>query len=156
MPTLKKYKKMENAFYAKASARLTASGGRFRAFLARVGVAGRQKLTIMLIPHTEKKIINLQLSFFAMAGLIAAAAIVLFAFVFSAARFSDTARRLQNRSDDLKSTQADLDSIRDETSRLVTAAKRFETSLSGTLARIGAQSSAPDSQVQQGDLASFF
>ncbi len=156
MPSLKKYKKLENAFYSRVSARLRARTGRFKAFLARVGVAGRQKLTIMLIPHTEKKIINLQLSFFAMAGLAAALAIILFVFVFSAARFSDTAHRLQNRSEDLKSTQADLDSIRDETSRLVTAAKRFETSLSGTLARIGAQPSASDSQVQKGDLASFF
>jgi murein DD-endopeptidase MepM/ murein hydrolase activator NlpD len=110
----------------------------------------------MFIPHTEKKILNLQLSFFALGGLVLAAGIVLFAFVFSAARFSGTARQLQSRSDDLKATQADLDAFRDTTGHLVTAAKRFETALSGTLSKVGVKPSAPDSAVQQGDLASFF
>jgi len=154
--TLKNYKKMENALFARISARCSTAFSGFVAFLRKVGVAGRQKLTIMFIPHTEKKILNLQLSFFALAGVFMAAGIVFFAFVFSAARFSDTANRLQNRSEDLKSTQTDLDSLRDQVSRLVTAAKRFETALSGTLSRIGVKPSAPDSAIQTGDLASFF
>jgi len=154
--TLKKYKKMENVWYARLSARIAAAFASFRALIGRIGVAGRQKLTIMLIPHSEKKILNLQFSLFTLAGILFATGLVLFIFVFSAARFSDTAHRLQSRSEDLKTTQSDLDAIRDQTSRLVTAAKRFQTALSGTLTRIGTSPSAPDSPVQQGDLASFF
>lgn len=156
MSTLKKYKKMENVWYARLSARIAAAFASFRALIGRIGVAGRQKLTIMLIPHSEKKILNLQFSLFTLAGILFATGLVLFVFVFSAARFSDTAHRLQSRSEDLKTTQSDLDAIRDQTSRLVTAAKRFQTALSGTLTRIGTSPSAPDSPVQQGDLASFF
>lgn len=156
MSTLKKYKKMENAWYARLSARMVAALSRLKALIARIGVLGRQKLTIMLIPHSEKKILNLQFSLFALAGILCATGLALFLFVFSAARFSGTAHRLQSRSEDLKTTQSDLDAIRDQTSRLVTAAKRFQTALSGTLTRIGASPSTPDSPVQQGDLASFF
>jgi murein DD-endopeptidase MepM/ murein hydrolase activator NlpD len=154
--TLKKLKKRENAVYTRFSARFSAAFSSTKSFFARLGVAGRQKLTIMFIPHTEKKILNVQLSFFALAGLFCAVGLVLFAFVFSAARFTGTARQLQSRTDDLKTTQADLDAFRDTTGHLVTAAKRFETALSGTLSRIGVKPSAQDSAVQQGDLASFF
>ena len=154
--TLKKLKKTENAAYARFSARLSANASSVRGFFKRLGVAGRQKLTIMFIPHTEKKILNLQLSVFALVGLSCAVGIVFFAFVFSAARFSDTARQLKNRSDDLAATQADLDAFRDSTGHLVTTAKRFEAALSGTLSRIGVRPSGQDSAAQRGYLASFF
>ncbi|MDA8426174.1 MAG: M23 family metallopeptidase [Treponema sp.] len=156
MSTLKKYKKMENDMFSRLTARFSAAAGRFKAFGDRVGLAGRQKITIMLIPHSEKKILNLQFTVFTLAGIVFAAGLGLFVFVFSAARFSDTAHRLQSRSEDLKTTQSNLDQLRDQTSRLVVAAKRFQTALSGTLSKIGTAPSTPDSPVQQGDLASFF
>jgi len=154
--TLKNYKKMENALYTRLSARL---GSAFRSFgesLRRLRKAGKQKLTIMFIPHTEKKIFNLQISFFALGGIVVALALVILSSVFFTVRFTDTSRRLQNSSQDLKTSQADLDAIRDQTSHLMTAAKRFEAALSGTLARIGAKPATPDDATQQGDLASFF
>jgi murein DD-endopeptidase MepM/ murein hydrolase activator NlpD len=147
---------MENALYARVSARIAAALASFRASLARIKTAGRQRITIMLIPHTEKRIVNLQLSFFALGGIVAAAGLILLAFVFSAARFSDTANKLHSRSSDLASTQADLDAIRDQTSQLVVAAKRFESALSGTLGQVGTGPAGPNSPVQTGDLASFF
>jgi murein DD-endopeptidase MepM/ murein hydrolase activator NlpD len=147
---------MENALYARASARFKAAFASFRASFARFRTAGRQKITIMLIPHTEKKILNLQLSFFALGGIVFAAGLILLAFVFSAARFSDTANRLQSRSSDLASTQGRLDAIREQTGQLVTAAKRFQSALNGTLLRSGTRPSGPNSPTQTGDLASFF
>jgi len=154
--TLKNYKKKENALYARLSARL---GSAFRSFgesLRKIRKAGKQKLTIMFIPHTEKKIFNLQISFFALGGIVFALALVILSSVFFTVRFTDTARRLQNSSQDLKTSQADLDAIRDQTSHLMTAAKRFEAALTGTFARIGAKPATPDDATQQGDLASFF
>jgi murein DD-endopeptidase MepM/ murein hydrolase activator NlpD len=154
--TLNKYKKKENALFSRASARTGASFSSFKAFFARMRTLGRQKLTIMLIPHTEKRILNFQLSFFALGGILLGVGILFFAFVFSAARFSDTANKLQSRSSDLASTQANLDAIRDQTSQLVISAKRFENALSGSLGRIGTRPSDPSSPAQSGDLASFF
>lgn len=156
MSTLRTYKKMENALYSRVSARLGTAMRSLGAFSRRILKAGRQKLTIMFIPHTEKSIFNIQLSFFALAGIVFAFGSILFASVFFTARFSDTNRRLQSRSDDLKTSQADVDAFRDEANNLVTAAKRFETALSGTLARVGVRESGPEAAVQRGDLASFF
>lgn len=156
MSTLKKYKKMENALYTRLSARLGSAFRSFGEFLQKVRKAGKQKLTIMFIPHTEKKIFNLQISFFALGGIVVVLALVVLSSIFLTVRFTDTARRLENSSQDLKTSQADLDAIRDQTSHLMTAAKRFEAALAGTLARIGAKPAAPDDATQQGDLASFF
>lgn len=154
MSTLKKYKNLENALWSRVSARIAAAFASFKAFLSRTRKAGRQKLTIMLIPHTEKRIINVQLSFFALGGILVAAGLVFCVFLFSAARFSDTANRLQSRSSDLASTQTRLEAIRDQTGQLVTAAKRFESALSGTLGRIGTKPAA--SGTQGADPVSFF
>jgi murein DD-endopeptidase MepM/ murein hydrolase activator NlpD len=147
---------MENALYTRLSARLGSAFRSFRESLRTFRKAGKQKLTIMFIPHTEKKIFNLQISFFALGGIVVALALVVLSSVFFTVRFTDTSRRLQNSSQDLKTSQADLDAIRDQTSHLMTAAKRFEAALSGTLARIGAKPATPDDATQQGDLASFF
>jgi len=150
-----KKNKKENAPLARVSARVAAAFASFKASLARIKTAGRQKITIMLIPHTERRIVNIQLSFFALGGILAAAAVVVLAFVFSAARFSDTANKLHSRSSDLASTQADLEAIRTQTGQLVVAAKRFESALSGTLGKIGAAPPGPDSSARGGDLSSL-
>jgi murein DD-endopeptidase MepM/ murein hydrolase activator NlpD len=154
--TLGKYRKMENALFARFFSRVANAFASTRDFFRRVNVAGRQKITIMLIPHTEKKILNLQLTFFGLAGILLAAGVVACAFVVSAVRFSDTAGRLHARSSDLAATQASLDAMRDQAGELVTAAKRFESALSGTLVRVGARPAESSSPTQSGDLASFF
>ena len=65
MSTLRNNKKKEKA---RVPVRSAVAGASFRVFLSRVRKAGRQKLTIMLVPHTEKRILNLQLSYFALWG----------------------------------------------------------------------------------------
>jgi len=161
--TLKKSKKMENVLFARASARIASSFASFKAFRSRVKAAGRQKLTIMLIPHTEKKVINIQLSFFGVGFILACVGLVVLAFLFSAARFSDTANKLQTRSSDLATTQADLRAIRAHTKELIVSSRRFESALMGSLdttstkpaavspASVGVQAAAPAPTVASTD-----
>ncbi|MEI6874684.1 MAG: M23 family metallopeptidase [Spirochaetota bacterium] len=156
MSTLRKYKKAENAFFGRVLGKTQLGFRSLGAFFSRLGKNGRQKLTIMFIPHTEKRIFNLQLSFFALGGIAIAVAGVLSLSVYVLTRFGDTASILRARSQDLTSAQANLDATRDEVGRLVTAARRFEVALTQTVARVGAIPSSPDSAVQRGDLASFF
>jgi murein DD-endopeptidase MepM/ murein hydrolase activator NlpD len=153
---LRKYKRAENAFFGRVSGRAKVGLASLSSFFARMGASGRQKLTIMFIPHTEKRIFNLQLSFFALVGLVATVAVVLAAAVFMISRFTDTSSVLKARSQDLSNAQASLDAMRDETGRLVIAARRFEVALTQTVARVGTRPSSPDSAAQRGDLASFF
>lgn len=150
MSTLKKEKEKGSSVDARTATSPLA------AFLSRIGAKGRQKLTIMLIPHSEKRIVRIQMSFFALGGLLFFVVALAGAFIFSAARFSDTAGKLQSRSSDLASTRASLEAIQKQTSDLVTAARRFESALSGTLDRVGSKPASATASVQGGDPVSFF
>ncbi|HSV56102.1 MAG TPA: M23 family metallopeptidase, partial [Magnetospirillaceae bacterium] len=118
--------------------------------------SGRQKLTIMLVPHTEKRILNLQLSFFGLGGIIIAFGVVLSVSVLATSRFGNISRMLSGKVADLSSTQADLDAVRDETTTLIKAARNFEAALSSTLSQIGIQPSSSSSGNRDGDLSAFF
>jgi len=66
------------------------------------------------------------------------------------------AGKLAGKTDALRSTQADLDSIRDSTSRLIKAARSFQAALDTTLATIGVKKQADSASMADGDLAAFF
>jgi murein DD-endopeptidase MepM/ murein hydrolase activator NlpD len=151
--TLKESRKKESALFARVCAGIASSFASFKAFRSRIKAAGRQKLTIMLIPHTEKKVINIQLSFFGVGAILACIGLVFLAFVFSAARFSDTANKLQSRSSDLASTQANLEAIRDQTKGLLVASRRFESALSGSLDDTGSKAAAASPGATDGGAA---
>ena len=156
MSTLKRYKKLETSLVKRLIAALSRVAASTRDFFRRFSKAGRQKLTIMLVPHTEKKIINVQLSFFGLAGILLAFTVVITVSVYATTRFGTTTRMLAGKASDLKSTQADLDSVRDETTTLIKAARNFEAALSSTLSRIGIKPSGSSSGGRDGDLAAFF
>ncbi|PKL24985.1 MAG: peptidase M23 [Spirochaetae bacterium HGW-Spirochaetae-3] len=156
MATLKRYKDLEKSFAKRV-------GTLFRRFFASTGDklsrffrTGRQKITIMLVPHSEKRILNLQISFF---GLAAFLIVILGAagfLTYSSIGYSDVVGKLVGKSDALKTTQADLDSIRDSTARLVKAARSFQAALDSTLSGIGVNGQADASTRADGDLAAFF
>jgi len=154
--TLKRYKKLEDTlvkrFVAALSRLVSFTGDFFRRFFK----AGRQKLTIMLVPHTEKRIFNIQLSFFGLAGILLTFGVILSVSIYATTRFGSTSQMLSGKVSDLRSTQADLDSVRDETTTLIKAARNFEAALSSTLSRIGIKPSSSSSGDRDGDLAAFF
>jgi len=154
--TLKRYKKLEDTLVKRFVASLSRLGSSMLGFLRRFFKAGRQKLTIMLVPHTEKRIFNLQLSFFGLAGILLAFCVIISVSIFATTRFGSTTRLLSGKVSDLQSTQADLDSVRDETTTLIKAARNFEAALSSTLSRIGIKPSSSSAGDRDGDLAAFF
>lgn len=156
MSTLRKYKKAENAFAVRLSGMLRSRFASISSFFGRLGKNGRQKLTIMFIPHTEKRIFNFQLSFFALVAIVGAFFVAIVATAVILTRFSDTASALSSRSQDLHSAQASLDTMRDETGKLVAAARRFEVALTRTVAMVGTRPDSSNAANQRGDLASFF
>lgn len=156
MSTLRRYKEIEKNF-AKRSSR--ALGGVFSAvgaFFARLGKAGRQKLTIMLVPHTERRIFNLQISFFGLALALVVLVGGIGVLGFAAVDYSDALGRLAGKSDSLQETQQQLDAMRDNTNRLVKAARSFQVALDATLAKLSGRPASSSDQAREGDLASFF
>ncbi|OHD25370.1 MAG: peptidase M23 [Spirochaetes bacterium GWB1_59_5] len=156
MATLKRYKDLEKSLAKRLWAFLRRSYSSVIGSFSRVVRAGKQKMTIMLVPHSEKRILNIQISFF---GLVAFFAIIIGAAGFltwSSADYGDVVGKLAGKTTALKSTQADLDAIRDSTTRLVKAARSFQAALDSTLSSIGIKGQADAASRADGDLAAFF
>lgn len=156
MPAARRYKDIEKSFAHRCAVvirvvciTIGSTVGRFFRF-------GRQKLTIMLVPHTEKRILNVQVSFFG----LAVSLLTLFGIVgvlsYSAINYGEITLMLAGKSENLKSTQSELDAIRDSTTRLVKAARAFQATLDSTFQTIGMKSAASQAAQRDGDLSAFF
>ncbi len=156
LATLKRYKDLEKSLAKRSGAFLRKSFSSIIAAFSKVVRGGKQKMTIMLVPHSEKRILNIQISFF---GLVAFFAVIFGAAGFltwSSADYGDVVGKLAGKTSALKTTQADLDAIRDSTTRLVKAARSFQAALDATLSSIGIKGQADSASRADGDLAAFF
>jgi len=156
LSTLKRYKDLEKTFSRRVAAayhRVLAAVG---SFFKRVHKLGRQKISIMLVPHTERRILNIQISFYGLACCFAVLAAMVGSLGFAAAGYSSLAGKLAGKADALSVTQSDLDSMRDTTARLVKSASRFQAALDAALAKVGSRDSDAALASREGDLAAFF
>ncbi len=156
MATLQRYKDVEKSVAKRVSAAVRRVFSSVTGAAARFFKAGRQKLTIMLVPHSEKRIFNLQISLFGLAAVIALALGAAGFLAYSTVGYGDVVGKLAGKTESLKATQADLDAIRDSTARLVKSARSFQAALDSTLAGIGIKSQSDAASRADGDLAAFF
>lgn len=152
-----RYKKLENSLFKKTGrffVRLGRSiGDALRAFFH----FGRKKYSIVVVPHSEKRVYNLQISIFSFALVLLVLAGIVGAFFWYGALYSGTRGALVENESKLKEAQANLDMLRDETANLLRSAKSFEAALSSTLSTLGlATKPTTTTSAQQGDLSSFF
>ncbi len=157
LSTLKRYKEIEKHLYRQGvyAAGQTGRGlfRRLRAFF----MAGRQKVTIMFVPHSERKAVNFQVSRFTLAAFAFAFVAILGASVFFLLRSGETNLRLSGQIQENGATQSSLDAMRDETARLLKAAQRFKVVLDETLGSVAVdKGSGGDAMARVGDLSRFF
>jgi len=116
---------------------------------------GRQKYTIMLVPHSEKQTIHFQVTFFTVffVGIILLA--LLTGFLWISLDFSDKEVLLASRSRDLSKTEASLDSVRDEVGQLVVSADVFKESVNNAIGILEFDENANNPTTQGGDLSSL-
>jgi murein DD-endopeptidase MepM/ murein hydrolase activator NlpD len=117
---------------------------------------GRQKFTVMLVPHTEKRTIHFQVSLFSMFFIALMFLGLLAGFFWFSLDFSGKEVLLASKSKDLLETEASLDIIRDEVGQLVSSAGAFKDSLADTMEILGLEGSAVDPAAGGGDLSSLF
>jgi hypothetical protein len=102
-------------------------------------VKGKQRFTVMLIPHSEKKIFNFQISFFTLIFVTCTLGIILVGFFFLATNFTYTnelnVRLTRERDENI----AQLSSLKDEIASIRTAGKKFKSSLDNALVASGIQ-----------------
>ena len=118
---------------------------------------GRRRFTVMLIPHSEHKVVNFQINTFSMVFVGMLIVVLLGGFFYLATAFSGSSRILAERSEELESTEASLDSVREEVSNVIRVSRLFEDSLSDTLQGLSIQGpqGGGDRDGATGDLSAF-
>jgi murein DD-endopeptidase MepM/ murein hydrolase activator NlpD len=107
------------------------------AALARFWRAGRQKMTIMFVPHSEKTVFNLQISVFGMVGVIALVGVMLFSFVVFLARDALYAQESVATAERIRQQQLKEDAWRDMAGELVRTVRSWQETLAEALEPVG-------------------
>jgi len=127
-------------------------------FVSAVFHGGRRKLTIMVVPHSQKRVVNFQTTMFSLVSFIAIAVGIVASFFWFTRNSIDSTATITRLQQESRETRASLDRLKDETGSLLKAAQNFQSAFSSTLSIIGLDSSATTvkSDIQNGDLTSFF
>lgn len=118
---------------------------------------GTQRFTLLVIPHTEKRLVKLQANLFAVAFFVVLFAFILAGFVYVALNAPDASGRMTDGSRDLQSTQASLETVLDELQEVMRVARFFDGAVRETVdgLRPGFGVSAPAERPAGGDLSVF-
>lgn len=150
------YKKAESKVYDFIVRQFSRAGSAISDFFSRLVTRGKQRFTVMLIPHSEKKIFNFKISVFTMVFISVILSGVIIAFFVFSTRYSGLSRIIFTKSAELHQTRASLEQIRDEVTDLKKVSGAFETTLNKTLGILGMSNSKNGGENSpKGDLASF-
>ena len=157
MSPANQYKKLENKLALELSRFCRSIGRSVYGFFQKIFHTGKQRFTIMLIPHSEKKIFNFKLSLFSLIFLGALLIGVLGTFLVYTTQFTGLGKLLSTKTASLESSEASLEAIRDELFNLKKTATKFFNELSATNDSLGFED--PDAErfaSAEGDISSFF
>jgi murein DD-endopeptidase MepM/ murein hydrolase activator NlpD len=151
------YKRLENSLLEKIAYFFLGVAHTVIVFFRRLLTAVCQRYTIVLVPHSEKKVYNIHLSLFSMVFTVFALAGFLATAVWSFSSYGEYRAEITVKDSLLKDSEASLDQLRDELSDFLRVARGFEATLSGMFSSLGLN---PQSRTlnpgYSGDLSSFF
>ena len=155
MAQINYYKRFENNLVRKIKNGAAWVVSKIAGFFAAIFKFLSRRYTIVLVPHSEKKIYNFHISVIAMAlSFIGIFGIAGAFFWYSA--FSGRYRGgISEWNSQLRDTQVNLDQLRNEVSQLSRAARGFEAVLSSTLVNMGSTPN-PINFTSPSDRSSFF
>ena len=158
MASVHEYKRFENNLVLKTKNGFIGFVGAIGAFFRNIGKNLTRRYTIVLVPHSEKKVYNLHMSVLSICCFFLVLTAILGTFVWYGVSHRSTMSNLSYKDSRLKDTQASLDQIRDEVNQLFREVRNFEPALSATLQALGADvaGSGKTSLATAGDLSSFF
>lgn len=157
MSPANKYKKVENRVVEQFESGSRRFGAGIANAFRRFYNAGRQRFTVMLIPHSEKKVFNFRISVFSLVFFCFILTGILAVFFIFSTRYSGLSRMLQAKSGNLDTTEANLELILDEIASLRKVSSEFEATLNKTMGTLKlSPEEAGYSGQSEGDLSSFF
>ncbi len=131
------YKKAEKEFADHVGGSLRRAWSSLLAFFRLVVQKGRQRFTVMLIPHSEKKIFNFQISFFTLVFVTFTMSVVLVGFVVLATHFTVTNEQFTQADQRSQEYAATLSGFKDEIANIGKVSKSFKTNMDAVLGTIG-------------------
>lgn len=157
MSPANQYKNVENRVTDFLVKYIKIIGNAIGTFFKNIITVGKQRFTVMFIPHSEKKIFNFRISVFSLIFLCILLTGVLIAFFMASTQFSGLSRLLSKKSETLETTEASLEMVRDEIVELRKVSNNFEAALIKTLGTLGLEDSVGAGGTGGGgDLSSFF
>ena len=90
--------------------------------LSRFFRGGRRKLTIMVVPHSQKQVVNFQTTVFSMVFFLVILGGIIASFFWFSRQSLTTGQDLAKLRNEARTARASLDQLKDETGNLVKAA----------------------------------
>ena len=158
MASVHEYKRFENNLVQRIKNGFVAFIMAIGAFFRAIGRTVTRRYTVVLVPHSEKKVYNLHISVLSICCFFLVLAAILGTFLWYGVSYRTTRGSLTDKDSRLKDTQASLDQIRDEVNHLLREVRNFEPALSSTLSVLGTdvKGAGTVSEASAGDLSSFF
>lgn len=158
MARTRRYKRIEKNVVSRISQGLGHVGSKVGSLFVRFFHALTEKLTIMVVPHSNGKVVNIQTNVFAVTLGVIIVLGVLISFVPFSQNSSTSVAEISRLREENRETLASLDELRDENNNLLQTARRFEASLSQSLSLLGINQNENSGKTASGasDLASFF
>ena len=157
MASVHEYKRLENNLVKKAKKVGVFTGKVFVNALKGVGSFFTRRYTVVFVPHSEKKLYNLQVSILSVICFFFVFLGVLGSFFWYGVSYTNTRYNLAYTDNRLRAMEASLSQLRDEAAALLREARGFEAALSDTLYAMGTNIRIDgQGNSNAGDLSSFF
>lgn len=151
------YKRFENNFVRKVRSGVRIGVNAAGRFMRRAADILGRRYTVVLVPHSEKRVYNLHVTCFS----LICAAVVISGVVCAVFWYGNSYRSgrvaLESKEHELKTAQASLDQLRDEVGILWKEARSFNSTLSGVFNSLGVRTPEDEARTSpSGDLSTFF
>jgi murein DD-endopeptidase MepM/ murein hydrolase activator NlpD len=133
-----------------------AAGRRALTLLKAAGTVITQRYTVVVVPHSEKRTYNVQVTAFSLLCLVLILIGIAGVFFFYGLSSNGARRGLADNEPRLNDAQASLDQLRDEIALLLRQSRGFQATLSNTLSTLGTDDSGAQAGSAAGDLSAFF
>ncbi len=152
------YKKVENAIVRSVLAFFRGAFFLFKSVFLFVFRLGGRRLTVMVVPHSQKSTFNFQTTIFSLVFTFLIITALVSSFIYFSISTIAQAKKLQILKEETLKTQANLDGLKNETDHLIKNAKDFQNTLSTTLTSLGFKSVIQNDEGQEGagDLKQIF
>lgn len=116
------------------------------------------KITLMLVPHSQSKVISFQTNLFALVLSTVILVGVAFSFIYFNHKTAASVKEVSRLKSENRDTLASLDELRDENNNLLQTAKRFQNSLNSSLSLLGINQTTSSAKAsgKNSDLSSLF